>query len=171
MSDFWVKFHDTCQELVIALEEREKALDSRELVIEARERQIKSFLGELASFHDDLRVDVPSSAYTPIEPEEVEGIQWITETQLAAREYQVVRALQLYAEELSAAKVPRMARDLVAVGDNSELLQRCPSLKSLNTSAFSACLTRLKHKRVVFMRQYNQERQVVLLSRLRDLGE
>jgi len=159
-------------EAVEVLRASARDLDAREKRLAERERAVETFLTELRLLRADLLQGDTSSRYRMPEISREFGIDWVDPDTLPARERQVLRVLQLTAErELEEqGQLPARKQPVLAVkGSNTELIERLGEhLPGVNTSAFSACLTRMRHRKVVALdTDEDGERLVILRARIR----
>jgi hypothetical protein len=154
-----------------ALRELVEGLATWERSLEVREQEIEDFLAEIQLLKQDLGQSDTSARYAqPTLIEDANGITWVYPDTLPARELQVLQVLQTEAESLVPDNVPRKARTLRVLGENSELMERLGHrLPGVNLSALSASLTRLGHRGVIKLYRTGKQRFVVLQARLRDL--
>jgi len=159
--------------LITLLRERAHELDVREARVTQREKEAQAFFSELRLLKADmLRADT-STRYTMPDVEESGGISWVDPSSLPARELLLLRALQGEAERRlreSGTSKPRTCRVLTLQGSNSDLLTALSDqLEGVNTSAFSACLSRMGHRDLIRLTRVGAERVLVFTARLRHL--
>lgn len=161
---------DTLAPAYQALDAIARELDEREALLEAREREVALFMDELERMGADLLQGDTAACYRLPDAEEQEGVLWVDPASLPPRELSILRVMQLTAEKTlrdQGHAHPRKACVLSIEGSNTELVEQFEAqIPGLNSSALSACLTRMRHRGMVAVTTKRDVRHIILKMRL-----